>query len=221
MSIIDRLALPPLRIVAHDFVPDDLIGGDLAIDLVNTAAGLNRDPRDWLDGFDRLLSWARLTSAWHAASLDALTALAAANPPAAEAALMRVRELRAALYELLRALHDGRDPPRERLDELAHWYARAASTTELYADDAGIHRRLNADRGGLDLITFTVAEAAMALVTSLDPGRLRICGGRNCGWLFVDQSAARRRRWCDMKTCGNAAKAQRHYARRMQKEPQQ
>ena len=31
-----------------------------------------------------------------------------------------------------------------------------------------------------------------------------------CGWLFIDSSRGRRRRWCSMKTCGNQAKAARY-----------
>lgn len=44
-----------------------------------------------------------------------------------------------------------------------------------------------------------------------DGGRLKICG--NCGWLFMDRSRNRSRVWCDMRVCGNRAKASRHYYR--------
>lgn len=43
--------------------------------------------------------------------------------------------------------------------------------------------------------------------------RLKLCPGSNCGWLFIDETKNRRRRWCSMETCGNRAKANRHYAR--------
>jgi predicted RNA-binding Zn ribbon-like protein len=42
--------------------------------------------------------------------------------------------------------------------------------------------------------------------------RLRICGGPNCSWLFIDSSKAGRRRWCDMAVCGNFAKSQRFHS---------
>ena len=44
--------------------------------------------------------------------------------------------------------------------------------------------------------------------------RLRACGNRRCGWLFVDRSASSRRRWCDPKACGNRMKVRRYRARR-------
>jgi len=44
--------------------------------------------------------------------------------------------------------------------------------------------------------------------------RLRACGNRRCGWLFVDRSANARRRWCDPQACGNRMKVRRYRARR-------
>ena len=44
--------------------------------------------------------------------------------------------------------------------------------------------------------------------------RLRACGNRRCGWLFVDRSPNGRRRWCDPKACGNRMKVRRYRARR-------
>src|ERR1700735_2051557 len=34
-----------------------------------------------------------------------------------------------------------------------------------------------------------------------------------CGWLFIDDSKNASRRWCSMQSCGNRAKALRHYLR--------
>jgi len=43
--------------------------------------------------------------------------------------------------------------------------------------------------------------------------RVRECGGTACNWLFLDESRNRSRRWCSMESCGNRAKARRHYHR--------
>jgi predicted RNA-binding Zn ribbon-like protein len=56
-----------------------------------------------------------------------------------------------------------------------------------------------------------MAIRAVDLLRSLPTKRLRMCSGPNCAWLFIDSSKAGRRRWCDMATCGNDAKAKRHY----------
>jgi predicted RNA-binding Zn ribbon-like protein len=64
------------------------------------------------------------------------------------------------------------------------------------------------------VIGVAVALGAAELLSRALDGQLGVCAGRNCGWVFFDKSKSRRRRWCDMKTCGNAAKASRHYHRK-------
>ena len=65
-----------------------------------------------------------------------------------------------------------------------------------------------------------LAQARAAIAGSLahyiadhDVARLRICANDECSWRFVDRSPTGRRRWCDMRTCGNRAKVARHRAR--------
>jgi predicted RNA-binding Zn ribbon-like protein len=58
-----------------------------------------------------------------------------------------------------------------------------------------------------------VLQSAAELLTSDEIHQVRECNSDRCTWLFVDRSRTHRRRWCDMKTCGNRAKARRHYQR--------
>jgi predicted RNA-binding Zn ribbon-like protein len=58
-----------------------------------------------------------------------------------------------------------------------------------------------------------VVRAAADLATSAELSRIRECGSDTCFWLFLDRSKNGTRRWCDMKVCGNRAKARRHYQR--------
>lgn len=45
------------------------------------------------------------------------------------------------------------------------------------------------------------------------PDRIRPCAHESCVLHFFDTSRNGTRRWCSMATCGNRAKASRHYAR--------
>jgi len=54
-----------------------------------------------------------------------------------------------------------------------------------------------------------VAWDAFQLLLSPDAERLRVCGGENCGWAYVDRSRNGLRRWCEMETCGTTAKNRR------------
>ena len=63
----------------------------------------------------------------------------------------------------------------------------------------------------LESLIWPVAKSAADLLTSERLERVRECAGGTCGWLFIDASKNHSRRWCDMRDCGNAAKAKRHY----------
>lgn len=64
-------------------------------------------------------------------------------------------------------------------------------------------------------LTCTLSLSAIAVLT--DPreiGRIKMCPGDGCGWMFLDESANGRRQWCSMEMCGNREKARRHYAKK-------
>jgi predicted RNA-binding Zn ribbon-like protein len=43
-----------------------------------------------------------------------------------------------------------------------------------------------------------------------EPANLRACTADSCRMVYLDRSRGRRRRWCSMSRCGNAAKVARH-----------
>jgi hypothetical protein len=71
---------------------------------------------------------------------------------------------------------------------------------------------------GQSLETLIAVSAMSILMDRREWERLKMCPAHDCGWLFIDETKNSRRRWCSMETCGNRAKATRHYAR--QKTPQ-
>jgi predicted RNA-binding Zn ribbon-like protein len=206
--------LPSLRIASHRFTRDDLRAGHVVLDFVNTAAGLNRDPRDWLDSYTRLIDWAELADICDAGLSRELLTLDRTDPVIGQDALVRVRLLRSALYELLHSIRDGIRPPDSAVKELQRWCRRGGAAMELgWAPDGMLRTSFESCR--LDVIGVTIAWAAAELLSRTLDQKLGVCAGHNCGWIFLDTSKSRRRRWCDMKTCGNAAKANRHYQRKL------
>jgi predicted RNA-binding Zn ribbon-like protein len=55
----------------------------------------------------------------------------------------------------------------------------------------------------------------VALLTGPELGRVKQCPGPlgDCGWLFLDTSKNRSRRWCSMEGCGSEAKMRRRHER--------
>jgi len=59
-----------------------------------------------------------------------------------------------------------------------------------------------------------IARSAAELLASEQVHFIRNCSSKTCQWLFLDTSKNHRRRWCDMKLCGNRAKVRRFYTRK-------
>lgn len=192
----------------------DLIGGELCLDLVNTASEREEGPfRERLLEYDDLVRWAERTESVDAAAAGRLREVAAGDPVSAAQSLDRARALREAIYRLFRASYRGEAPGAEDVALVSEAGAEATSAQRLVAGAAGFEMYWP-DTASLDRVWWPAATSAVALLLSEDLGRVKECATANCNWLFLDMSRNRSRRWCDMKQCGNRAKARRHYARR-------
>ena len=198
-----------MRIEHHAFRAADLVGGDLALDFVNTVTARDTQPRDWLDDYAALVRWARAGGHYAARELDALTELAQRHPLKAKAALARAKTLREALCSALYALLDNGEPEPASLQAIDTARTAGANAAQLVSRGRRVQIEWTVRRSGLDLVAHVIAAHALALFERADLDRLRVCDGRDCGWVFVDTSKNGRRRWCDMATCGNVAKARR------------
>lgn len=139
---------------------------------------------------------------------------AAQQPAGAAAALVEARRVRAALRALAeRGLTQDR-PRADALVEMNRILGRSAGTRRLDQLASGAFTRTFVPTGDAfaGLLIAVVESAADALVAG-DLPRVRRCGATNCMRVFLDTSKNGRRRWCNMATCGNRAKAARHRAR--------
>ncbi len=201
----------PMQIVCRSFCPSDLVGGHPAIDLINTVTARNTPlPLDWLDSYERLLEWARLANVSEERVLRILSKQAAGSPTSAVRALTRIKRLREALHTVYVALLAGKRVPEAALDQLDAIWQETQSRRRLEYSDNRIDASVSIERSGLDLIRDSLTGGAIELLRVLPTDRARVCRGDRCGWLFIDSSKGGQRVWCDMATCGNAAKTRRH-----------
>lgn len=198
----------------HTFTAADFVGGDITLDLVNTVTARDSESCDWLTDYDALLRWARTSEAFSMRELTALARLAASSPRKASAALTRTKVLRESLWAASQALLRGREPVTGDLQRIQAAHAAAAAAAQLARHEGRLVRRWSAAICGLDLVAHVVAIRAVTLLEQVELSRLRVCDGPDCGWMFIDSSKSGRRRWCDMATCGNTAKARRFLQRR-------
>ena len=203
----------PLTVEAHEFSVRDLIGGDPAVDFVNTVTGRDRAPRDRLDSYRRLLDWAALVELVPEKYLVALARKARRHPAAAARALARAKSFREELFVLLTHVIAGNEPPKPALARLREQWVKGIEAHELCFDARRLVLKLRDDAADFDLIAAVTGYRIVERVLRVPADRLRICQGGNCSWLFIDNSKAGLRRWCDMAACGNSAKSQRFRAR--------
>jgi predicted RNA-binding Zn ribbon-like protein len=185
-----------------------LFGGHPALDFTNTVN--SRGPQygpDVLQDYPDLLDWGARLGLLAPAEREALRSLPSDR---GAAALSRAKALREALYRICAAPVG---PDRIDLDLLQREVCAAQQARELVPDAGGYLWRWRAadDPDGL---TYRIAIAAADLLTSAAIGRVRVCPGDNCAWLFLDNSRAGRRVWCSEKTCGTRDRVRRWRARR-------
>jgi len=195
------MAYPSYRV----FKPK-LVGGALCLDFVNTVEwrGAPR-PSERLTDYGELLIWADAAETIDRKTHLRLEAAAARDPGAAAAAVAEAIAFRETLAALFTA-------PRPALVErLNAWLARAPERRRLAA--AGEDLAWAARRDGDDFLApvWPIVWSAADLLVSGQAVRVRSCGDRRCGWVFLDTARGRHRRWCSMEGCGNRAKARRHY----------
>lgn len=205
--------LLPVTIEEHRFSAKDIIAGDAALDFINTVTGRDQTPRDWLDGYARLLEWASLVQLLPEKTLRALARKARDEPVTAAIALVRAKVLRESLFALLMATISGSAPEKGTLALLREHWLVGVQAHELRFEAGRVDVELRGNAVDFDLVASMIAYRIVEHVLPLPVDRLRICQGLNCAWLFIDSSKAGRRCWCDMAVCGNTAKSRRFRAR--------
>jgi predicted RNA-binding Zn ribbon-like protein len=189
-----------------------IVGGDVALDFVNTEDG--DLPVECLRGYGDLVAWSVLVGLFSAEEGERLVGEADLRPEDAEAVYRDALRLRGALYGVFRILAEGGDVPERGLETLRGYEREALSRGKLVQGDRGFSWEW---KDGRDLagMLWPVAHAATRLLTSGDLDRLKLCAG--CYWVFLDASRNRSRRWCTMEVCGTDAKMRRYVAKRAAK----
>jgi predicted RNA-binding Zn ribbon-like protein len=119
--------------------------------------------------------------------------------------LTDARTLREAIYRLLRAAMAGHPVAADDVTLTNAVAARLDLAPQLsVTGDRRSIRRQGADEPPAALAT--VARDAVLLLGGPLLGRVKECENPDCSLLFLDDSQARRRRWCSMDRCGNLAK---------------
>ena len=190
-----------------------LVGGNLALDFINTRGGQPRPSPDdeALHDYNDLIAWARHVEMLTEDEAHRLLRRARRNPDDAQTTYQQTLHQRSYLYELFTAVAMGHPPPDRCIAALGSDEAEALARAELVRGDGGFAWSWAHDNE-LARPLRPIVHAAVTLLTGGPLRRVKRCDG--CQWLFIDESKNRSRRWCSMEDCGTDEKVRRYLARR-------
>jgi predicted RNA-binding Zn ribbon-like protein len=195
---------------------NEFIAGHPSLDFANTVDWRTSEvPEELLQRYADLVAWSVRAGILEPASASRLEREADARPRAATRAFGRALELREAIHRLFLANAHGGSPHPDDLARVAGSYADAVANAELgrhpsapgYAWSFG-------ESDDLDRPVWPLALSAVELLESEQLANVKECGGRGCGWLFLDETRNHGRRWCVSSSCGNRDRVRRYYARK-------
>jgi len=191
----------------------------LCLDFANTLDWHASDhPRETLHRYEDLLGWAGRQGVISRHQVDALARRARREPQAAAAVYRRATALREAIYRIFVACIAGTVPAGDDARLLNDELQRALAKYRVEFGADGPAWRLAVEGEQFDLPLWPIVQSAAELLLSENlrdrVGQCADPGG--CGWLFLDLSKNRSRRWCSIRDCGNRAKQRRLQARRQQ-----
>lgn len=207
--------MPGARAENHRF---DFDGGTISLDFINTVSGMRRvAPKERLAVYDDLVYWALQAGLIDLRQARRLYSETERHPRRAAEALGRAIELREHLHDVVVAAVEKREPSADALDAVNRWICDALSHRQVRP--AGPGRFETEFEDDSDLLAFlrpVAADALRVLEREVAEERVRVCAeieAGNCGWVFLDETKNRTRRFCSTRDCGNRAKQRRHRMR--------
>ena len=184
------------------------IGNNLSLDFVNTVGYISSaDPTEKLNSFSDLIEWSKQGKLISDDEATTIFAETEKNILESDKVFRRVLRLRKSVYDIFKSIINKEEISAKDLTVFNNELSRAMSNAEIFCHESELI--WDWKNNSLERILFLITRTAAQLLTSSDLEKLKCCLGENCGWLFYDTSKNNRRQWCDMRDCGNLAKAKR------------
>ncbi len=178
----------------------------------------SHQPQESLNTYSDLVNWSVSAGLLNANEAGQLILLAEESAEQADNLLRQAVTLREAIYRIFSGLAKQKPPDIDDLEIINHTLATGMARARLFVAPKGYQWGWVRLAEPLEGILWPIARSAALLIT--DPSMLARIGQcqdeHGCGHLFLDLTRNHSRRWCSMKSCGNRAKAQRHYQRKQE-----
>ena len=190
------------------------------LDFVNsddaTGTGGVGDPGlrvDALATFESFVAWLEAAGLLDADRAGGLRRRGELQRAGATAVVVEARRVRAVLRVLAERGAHSEPVRREALATINRVLGRSAGMRRIERRADGTHVRVFVPTGDAFAgMMIPVADSAGDAIVDEQLGRVRRCAAAACTRVFLDLTKNATRRWCDMRTCGNRAKARRQRA---------
>jgi predicted RNA-binding Zn ribbon-like protein len=185
---------------------------DLCLDYANTRSWRgSAAPTERLHDISDLLGWIERSAGVPPRALRQIRTWAREHPGMAVTLFDRAIGTRETIYRIFSTLADGDAVRDQNFAVLRDAIADAPARRELVRSESQYAWRIEGLGPLVAHLLAPVLWSAGDLMLNLGRRRVRRCANEKCLWLFLDESKSGTRRWCDMASCGNRAKAHRHY----------
>ena len=193
---------------------------ELFVEFGNTLEYERGQPVDTIPDVGAILAWLRERRLISGRGLAAEAARLRRDDAEAARRVERFQHLRDVLHAVAAELTATGHPTTDQLRDLNHILRHGLHYHQIEMDPDGTRYVFAQVGDRLDQARATIASSLAQFLAEDAPSLLRVCANQGCRYLFIDRSPTGRRRWCDMRTCGNQAKVARHRARAREGFPQ-
>lgn len=196
-----------------------LDGGWLCLDFINTIGNRFEEPNIcYLPTNDEVLKWAKRIKLFSSKELNEIKIYNSEYPDIAEKDHKKIINIRETLYQIFSAIANDLPPSGIVLKKFNKYLSEAFNNLRLAINKNRIVTEdWQKENTGMHQFQLLIIRSAYELLKSDLLVTLKQCD--KCGWLFLDRSKNRSRKWCSMDTCGSSEKSKKYY-NKMKREQQ-
>jgi predicted RNA-binding Zn ribbon-like protein len=189
----------------------ELDGGILCLDFVNSVRNRFENPfYEFIITPDDWLLWSRRTQICDPSTEQKLDKYISENGDKAITELNRIIRVRETLYRIFRKTAQKEQPLIKDIRYFNKELTFSFRFLNLEINDSlETIPTWNYKKPDLIYLLLPILKSAYELLTSGLKDHIKECP--NCGWLYLDKTRNKSRRWCNMKTCGNTEKTKKYY----------
>jgi predicted RNA-binding Zn ribbon-like protein len=185
---------------------------ELCLEYANTLSWRgSAAPIERFHKFADLMDWTERSGGVPTRALRPVRTWGREHPAKAAKLFVDAIATRETIYRIFSTLADGEAVLDQDFAALRNAIADAPVRRQLVLSEGRYGWRIDGLRPSLAHVLAPVLWSSGDLMLDLGRRRVRRCANEKCLWLFLDESKSGTRRWCDMASCGNRAKARRHY----------